>query len=101
MIRHLPIACFILAFSHASASAADNSSGASAVVYAGGLMCFSVSATRDGPPSCDAVCKAKGAACVGMKTDGAMDPGTGCDDASLPEQAGYYVVSCRCCAVER
>ena len=91
---------FLILLSASAFAVGDKSSGETAVVHGGGLSCFSVPATRDGPPSCDAVCKAKGAACVAIETNGAYDPAIGCGDAALPVQAGDYIAKCRCCAVE-
>lgn len=99
--------CFIisvllsLALATASASAADNSSGASEVAHGGGLMCFSIAAARDGPPSCAAVCKAKGTVCVSLKMNMQRNPGIGCGDAVLSQEGGgVTVASCRCCALD-
>jgi hypothetical protein len=100
MPRYLIITLPLLMVVTAAVAAGDKSSGENnSVVQAGGLMCFSSPVTRTGPASCDAVCQTKGAACVGLKFDGAINPGIGCDDAKLPEQAGHAVVGCRCCAV--
>jgi len=100
MRGYLLISILSLALGVSASFAADNSFAVSNVAQPGSLMCFSIPATRGGPPSCDAVCQAKGAACVGLKMrGGAQNPGIGCDDAKLREEVGYLVASCRCCAV--
>jgi hypothetical protein len=82
-------------------SAADKSSGGDAVVHAGGLMCFSITPTKGSTASCDTLCAGKNAACTGLETDGAINPGFGCADALDPLKGSHAVASCRCCAIAR
>lgn len=100
MVRYVIISILILAFISATATAADRPSGESEVVHGGGLMCFSITPPKTGAPSCDQLCAARQAVCVALKTNGAINPGTGCGDAVDPKFDGGYVASCRCCAVE-
>lgn len=88
----------LVLLSGASASGADKPSGGSTVAHAGGLMCFSIAPPRAAAPSCDKLCAAKGGACVGLTTNGAMNPGIDCADTPPPD-SGNYVAACRCCAV--
>jgi hypothetical protein len=84
----------------APAFAADKSIGGSDVVHAGGLACFSITPPKAGGQSCDALCAKRSAACVGLKFDGAINPGFGCADELDPLKGAFAVDDCRCCAVE-
>jgi hypothetical protein len=98
---HFIAAFLFLALVSASAFAADKPSGGSTAASGSRLSCFSITPPHDRKASCDRLCAAKEAACVGMVTNGAMNPGVGCGDASDPKLIGDYVASCRCCAVEQ
>lgn len=100
MGRYIIISIFCLALISTSASAVDEKSGESVVAHGGGLVCFSITPPQVGEWSCDRLCTRKDAVCVGLKTNGAMNPGIGCGDAVEPKLHGGYVASCRCCAVE-
>jgi hypothetical protein len=84
-----------------SAYAADTSPGAGDVVHGGGLLCFSIIPPRDRDTSCNVLCAAKDAACVGLKLDGAINPGFGCADALDPLKGASAVAACRCCAIAK
>lgn len=85
-----------------AAACADNSPAAgTTAAHGSGLSCFSITLPRDRASSCDKLCAAKGGACVGMTTNGAMNPGIGCTDVSDPKFMNDYIASCRCCAVTR
>lgn len=99
MLRDVIFASVILAAVSGSAFAADKSSGDSAVARAGGLMCFTVAPERDRGATCDALCAAKDAVCVGLKMNGAVNPGFGCGDGLDPLKDSKAVAGCRCCAV--
>jgi hypothetical protein len=49
--------------------------------------------------TCDAICAAKGAACVSSKKNGSVNPGFDCADALDPLRGDDVVIGCRCCAV--
>jgi hypothetical protein len=100
MPRYLIIALLFLALVAASAFASDKSSGESGGVHGGGLMCFSITPPHDRETSCDQLCAAKDAICVGLKTSGAMNPGIGCADVTNAKFYGDYIASCRCCALD-
>src|SRR5271170_252275 len=91
----------LLALCCAPAFAADKSSGESDVVHGGGLTCFLITLRKTGTWSCDQLCAARQAICVSLKTNGAMNPGTGCGDVRSLLNMGDYIASCRCCAVAR
>ena len=99
MLRYLIIPAFVLAIFSASAVAAETSSDGGDIVHGGGLVCFSIVPPRDRETTCNRICAERDAACVGLKTNGAMNPGTGCGDALYPKLDGGYVASCRCCAL--
>jgi hypothetical protein len=99
MSRYFIITVFVLAVFSASAVAAEKLSDGGDVVHGGGLVCFSIVPPRDRETTCNRLCADRDAACVGLKTNGAMNPGTGCADALDPKHDGGYVASCRCCAV--
>lgn len=96
--------------SAAPVSAANKASGASDVLHAGGLACFSIrppDAPTNGaagprfpphPPatyqSCDELCAAKGAACTA--TTGTRNPPYACDATDYDPASTL----CRCCAAE-
>jgi hypothetical protein len=78
---------------------------ADSTTHADGLTCFSIVLTtlaekEKSLPSCDAMCAASAAACVGLQMNGAINPGLGCDDDLGQPKGGGIVASCRCCAVE-
>jgi hypothetical protein len=81
---------------------ADNAQlNGTAVAPPSGLACFSMTPAPaekgKSLPSCDALCAQKGAACVSLNLNGAINPGMGCADPA----DGNLVVSCRCCTVGR
>ncbi len=82
------------------AFAADSGvTGANDVAHAGGLMCFTIPPSKTNPgQSCDRLCVALGAVCVGLTLNGAINPGLGCADSL--EAGQKTVASCRCCAAE-
>ena len=86
----------LLALIMVLAVAADNSSGKPR----GGLVCFAITPPPDKPKSsCDQLRAAKDAACAGMVTNGAMNPGVDCPDATEATASYQYIRSCRCCAL--
>jgi hypothetical protein len=78
--------------------AADNSFGQTDVVH-GGLVCFSVSRAGDQKTSCDKLCAAKDAVCVGLKFEHSPLGGFGCADTLDPLKVSV-TADCRCCALE-
>jgi hypothetical protein len=99
MLRCLTVYILSLALLPAPAFGAGKSTGGSDVVHAGGLACFSITPPAGGQ-SCDALCAKRSAACVGLKFDGAINPGFGCADKLDPLKGATAVDDCRCCAVE-
>jgi hypothetical protein len=93
------IFALLLALAAAPCFAADKLPDGGDVVHGGGLVCFSILPPRDGG-TCDRLCAAKNAACVGLKTNGAMSPGYGCGNVFDPKLDGGYVAACRCCALD-
>jgi hypothetical protein len=99
------IAGLALALLSGSAARADNSrDGDLIVAHGSGLACFSIqppAPTKDRAThqSCDRICAAKHAACVGLELNGAMNPALGCGTPNDPGYGGF-IAECRCCAVE-
>jgi hypothetical protein len=105
MPRYSIIFVFLLAFVlSAPAFAADNSSGASAVVHGSGLVCFSIRPpdtptkpeTKHSPAlyrSCDELCAAKGTTCTAATSN--FNPPVSCDGTDYSPASTL----CRCCTV--
>jgi hypothetical protein len=91
----------VLALTFAAPAAADKPSDGNDGVRAGGLMCVSITPPKSGGSSCDTLCGAKGTVCVGLKMNGAINPGIGCGDVLNPLKGGSVVAACRCCAITR
>jgi hypothetical protein len=98
MPRCFTITVLCLALLSCAPAAANNSAVDDTAARGAGLSCFSIKPPRDRESSCDQLCAAKEAACVGLKTNGAMNPGIGCADVSNPKFISDYIASCRCCA---
>jgi hypothetical protein len=99
MLRNVVVSCLVLAVTATSVFADDNSSGKNDLVRGGGLVCFAITPASDRGSSCDQLCAGKDAVCVGLTTNGAMNPGIGCADISDARNINDYIASCRCCAV--
>jgi hypothetical protein len=91
----IPVLLLALLFT-APVAAADKPSGDNRA--APGLSCVSIAPPKDGGPSCDKLCAAQHAACVGLTLNGSINPGIGCADA-IDALKGDAVAGCRCCTV--
>lgn len=99
MSFRLIISALLVSIIAMPATAADNSAGGSDVVHGGGVVCLSLAPPPERQTTCNRLCAARDAVCVGLKANGAMNPGIGCGDAENPKLDGHYVGSCRCCAL--
>jgi hypothetical protein len=99
LMRHRIFVALCLGILLNSATAlADNATISNPPVDRGArLSCFSIPPPLRSEGSCDQLCAMKNAACVGLKTNGAMNPGIGCEDSARPPGSGNYVANCRCC----
>jgi hypothetical protein len=92
--------CIAILLSGTAAAFADNAAISDPLAAHGGrLSCFSIPPPPQSKASCDQLCATKSAACVGLKTNGSMNPGIGCEDTAQPPGSGNYVADCRCCAI--
>jgi hypothetical protein len=64
------------------------------------FICFDVVPPRQGAASCDTLCGAKGAACVGLNTKGAANTDLGCSDFVEGRILADLAGSCRCCGLD-
>src|ERR1700676_3968014 len=94
MRRYLLVSILSLALVSCVLPPEKNSSVRNTDAPGTGLLCFSMTPARDGPPTCDELCASKGAGCTGITINGGRNPGASCMDA--PEAGN--IMACRCCA---